>query len=80
MVRKRILVLSVVMAALLVCAINSDISESPYMLSVSSAAASFGGFAGMGAGTFATGLLIEYAILLAAVYLFLRGIARKFGK
>jgi hypothetical protein len=34
----------------------------------------------MGVGTFAAGLLIEYTILLAAVYLFLRGIIKKFEK
>jgi hypothetical protein len=80
MVRKRILVLSVIIAAFLVCAVNSDISESPYMLSVSSAAVSFGDFTGMGAGTFATGLLIEYAIFLSAVYLLLRGVSKRFGR
>lgn len=80
MVRKKTLVLSVVLAALLVSAMNANLDESPYMLSVSSAAASFGEFTGVGTGTFATGLLIEYAILLIAVYLFLRGIVKKFEK
>ncbi len=80
MVRKKMLILSMVLAALLVSAMNADFGESPYWQNVSSAAASFGEFTGMGVGTFATGLLIQYAILLAAVYLFLRGIANKFGK
>ena len=78
MVRKRTFLLSMVIAALLVCALN--IETSPYMERVSSTAASFGEFTGMGVGTFAMGLLIEYAILLAAVYLFLRGIAKKFDR
>lgn len=80
MVRKKILILSMVLAALLVSLMNMNLEESPYMQSVSSAASSFGEFTGMSVGTFATGLLIQYAILLLAVYLFLRGIANKFGK
>lgn len=80
MVRKSILILSMVIAALLVYAMNAEFGESPYWQDVSSSAASFGEFTGMGTGTFATGLLIEYAILLAAVYLFLRGIVKKFEK
>ncbi|UCC91611.1 MAG: hypothetical protein JSV39_04885 [Candidatus Aenigmatarchaeota archaeon] len=80
MVKKRILVLSMVVAALLVYAMNANLDESPYWRNVSSAAASFGEFTGMGAGTFATGLLIEYAILLVAVYLFLRGIVKRFER
>ncbi len=49
------------------------------MQSVFTTAATFGELTGMSVGAFATGLLIEYAILLAAVYLFLRGISKKFG-
>ena len=80
MVRKKTLVLSIVIAALLVFTMNANVEESPYMQSVFSAAASFGEFTGMSVGTFTTGLLIEYSILLAAVYFFLRGISKKFGK
>lgn len=80
MVKKRTFLISMAIAALLVCAMNVNIEESPYMQSVSSTASSFGEFTGMGVGTFAMGLLIEYAILLAAVYLFLRGIAKKFER
>ena len=80
MVRKKILILSMVIAALLVSVMNANIEESPYMQSLFLTASSFGEFTGMSVGTFATGLLIEYAILLAAVYLFLRGIAKRFGR
>ncbi len=80
MVRKKTFILSMVIAALLVSLMNLNLEESPYMQSISSAASSFGEFTGMGVGTFAMGLLIEYAILLVAVYLFLRGIVKKFGK
>lgn len=79
MVRKKTFLLSMVIAAMLVCAMNANIEESPYMQSVSTTALSFGEFTGMSVGTFATGLIIEYAILLAAVYLFLRGISKRFG-
>ncbi len=80
MVRKKILVLSMVIAALLISAMNANVDESPYMQSVFSTAASFGEFTGMSIGTFTAGILIEYAILLTAAYLFLRGISRKFGE
>ena len=80
MVRKKVFVLSMVIAALMVCLINANPEESPYWSSVSTAAMSFGEFTGMSVGTYTTGLLIEYAILLTAVYLFLRGIAKKFGR
>lgn len=78
MARKKTFLLSMVIAALLVCALN--VENTPYMERVSSTAASFGELTGMGVGTFATGLMVEYAILLAAVYLFLRGIVKRFER
>lgn len=80
MVRKKTFILSMVLAALLVSLMNMNVEESPYMQSLSVAASSFGEFTGMSIGTFVTGLLVEYLILLAAVYLFLRGIVKKFER
>ncbi|MCK5017312.1 MAG: hypothetical protein KAS32_09580 [Candidatus Peribacteraceae bacterium] len=78
MVRKNTIILSMLIAALLVSVMNINIDNSPYMKSVSTTAASFGEFTGMSIGTFATGIVIEYTILLAAVYFFLRGIVKRF--
>lgn len=80
MVRKKTFLLSMLIAALMVSALNADIDQSPYMRSVSTTALSFGELTGMSVGTFAAGLFLEYGILLAAVYLFLRGIAKRFDR
>jgi hypothetical protein len=80
MVRKNTLLLSMLIAAMLVSAMNANIEESPYMKNVSTTAASFGEFTGMSVGTFAVGILIEYTILLVAIYLFLSGISKRFGR
>lgn len=77
MVRKKTFLLSMAIAAMLLCAVNAE--TSPFMERVSTRAAAFGDLTGMSVGTYATGLLVEYTILLAAVYFFLRGVVKRFG-
>ncbi|NIO19905.1 MAG: hypothetical protein GTN76_03985 [Candidatus Aenigmarchaeota archaeon] len=80
MVRKKTLILSMVLAALLVSVIHvnpdgdSHYMESPLFTS------SLQGITGLSIGTFTTGILIEYAIFLIAVYLLLRGVSKRFGR
>ncbi|NIP40225.1 MAG: hypothetical protein GTN37_02630 [Candidatus Aenigmarchaeota archaeon] len=80
MVRKKTLVLSLVIAALLVSIIHvnpegeSHYADSPLLIS------SLGEITGLSLGTFTTGILIEYSIFLVAIYLLLRGISKRFGR
>jgi hypothetical protein len=80
MVRKKTLVLSMVIAALLVSIIHINPDGDSYYMSSPLLVSSFGGITGLGVGTFTTGILIEYAIFLAAVYLLLRGVSKRFGR
>jgi len=79
MVRKKTLLLSMLISALLVSIMNTGMGHSPYTEGAVAGQGFTGATAGMGTfSTFITGLLVQYVILVVAVYLFFRGIAKRF--
>ena len=80
MVRKKTLILSIIIAALLVSIIHINPDGTSHYASTALFLSSFQGLTWMNAGAFTTGILIEYTIFLFAVYLLLRGISKKFER
>lgn len=80
MVRKKTLILSLVIAALLVSIIHVNPDGESHYLGSTLFISTFGEITGLSVGTFTAGILIEYAIFLAAIYLLLRGISKKFSR
>jgi len=80
MVRKKTLILSMIIAALLVSIIHVNPDGESHYLGSTLFTSSFGEITGLSVGTFATGILIEYAIFLIAVYLLLRGVSKRFAR
>jgi hypothetical protein len=80
MVRKKTLILSMVMAALLMSVIHVNPGDGSHYAGSNLFVYSFEGITGMSVGTFAGGMLIEYGIFLLAVYLLFRGVSKRFGR
>ena len=79
MVRKKTMILSLIISALLVSVIHINPDGGPHYMDSPLVISSLR-VTGMNIGSFAAGVLIEYGVFLVAVYLLLRGISKKFER
>ncbi len=78
--KKKTFALSVIFAGLFVVLLHTGYSESSGSAMFIHSSRLVTDISGLGVGAATTGIMIEYMIFLAVIYLFLRGIVTRFGK